>query len=140
MKHLQQLAQILHEEEKDVRPNPVTQNVKIIMVSKLKFYISWSLNLLWNANSFAHWNQMNSGTNLQHLLKYFKFVFVVGWSFNGALSQPISCQQENHGYDGERRGQHSVQRARCFSLVLLHSKVFINQNPNTTCIICILIV
>lgn len=35
LKHLQQLAQILHEEEKDVRPNPVTQNVKIIMSAGL---------------------------------------------------------------------------------------------------------
>ncbi|XP_078313905.1 3-hydroxy-3-methylglutaryl-coenzyme A reductase-like [Crassostrea virginica] len=35
LKHLQHLAQILHEEEKDIRPNPVTQNVKIIMSAGL---------------------------------------------------------------------------------------------------------
>jgi hypothetical protein len=35
LKHLQHLAQLLHEEEKDSRPNPVTQNVKIIMVSSV---------------------------------------------------------------------------------------------------------
>ncbi|XP_048735547.2 3-hydroxy-3-methylglutaryl-coenzyme A reductase-like [Ostrea edulis] len=35
LKHLQHLAQILHEEEKDSRPNPVTQNVKIIMSAGL---------------------------------------------------------------------------------------------------------
>lgn len=118
LKHLQHLAQILHEEEKDIRPNPVTQNVKIIMVCKIRFYINWSSISSMKCISLKFICSLGllmfSYIYFQHHLKYLKFFYifvVVGWSFNGALSQPISCQQKNHGYDGTRRGQHSVQRA-----------------------------
>lgn len=81
LKHLQQLAQILHEEEKDVRPNPVTQNVKIIMVCKIRsyirFYISqssiFSMKCISLKSICSLGLLMFNKIYFQHYLKYFKF-------------------------------------------------------------------
>lgn len=77
LKHLQQLAQILHEEEKDVRPNPVTQNVKIIMVCKIRFYMNWSSISSMKCISLKFICSLGllmfSQIYFQHHLKYFKF-------------------------------------------------------------------
>lgn len=80
LKHLQHLAQILHEEEKDVRPNPVTQNVKIIMVCKIRFYVNWSSKSSMKGISVKFICSLGllmfSQIYFQHHLKYLKFFFI----------------------------------------------------------------